>query len=598
MKAINKIFTLLLLLSVFTAGAQQRVTISPAMPERGQTVTVTFDPSVPGSPIPADAAAVTLNFTYSNFYDLPWKIKMDKKEGKWVTSFKLAKFAAFATFTLISGDAADKPAAGKHYEVAVYENGKPVENGNLYKGYSLSAQLGKSPDLAASQAAQYEKELALYPSNYEAQVRLLQYKMSISEGKDKEKYYAQAHKVIAERFNTAPTVMGNLNKVTMAYLILGERSRVDSIYKVVRERYPNSETGRSLRSDAISKEPDTSRRIALYEAMLKAETPANNSEFSPVHEHLFDLYAARKNEAKVWYHAGKISLDTTNPYLPNTYKSMAQTLLDYNVAPDLARSYAEKALSMADRFPAGIIRHFPETGHIYPAVDDSTRRAVTAKARANMLSILGLLDMKAGKNADAAVRMKEALQTYKDRETLDNVAAFYQMADMKDELASLNALREKDLAARIAAQRVNRPAPSLAAFVDMKGNPLKTEDLKNKVILIDFWATWCIPCMQEMLYIQRLYDQYKNNPDVVFMIVNSGARNTLKDAQGWSGNKKYAFPVYYNTDPEVGEKFKFTIIPATYIIDRKGNIQFGNIGFEGPEVETKLRLQLEQVLKN
>ncbi|MGN6510522.1 MAG: redoxin family protein, partial [Chitinophaga sp.] len=411
-----------------------------------------------------------------------------------------------------------------------------------------------------------------------------------------EKYYREAHKVIADRFNTAPTVMGNINKVTMAYLILGERSRVDSIYKVVRERYPDSETGRSLRSEAIAKEPDTSRQIALYEAALKDETPQNTKDFSSMHEHLFELYAARGNEAKVRYHAAKITPDTANPYLPNTYKSMAQTLLDYNVAPDLARGYAEKALAMADRFPAGIVRHFPETGYIYPAVDDSTRRAVTAKAKANMLSMLGLLDMKAGKTADAAAKMKEALQTNTDKETLDNVSAFYQMAGMQDELKALNALREKELAAKIAAQRINRPAPSLAAFVDMKGKPVSAEKLKGKVILIDFWATWCIPCMQEMPYIQKLYDQYKNNPDVAFMIVNSGARNTLSDAQGWFGHKKYSFPVYYNTDPEVGEKFRFNIIPATYIIDRKGNIQFGNIGFEGPEVEKKLRLQLEQVL--
>ena len=107
MVTLNKILVLLLL--PLFAGAQQRVTIQPAKPERGQTVTVTFDPSVPGSPIPADASAVTLNFTYSNFYDLPWKIKMDKQDGKWVTSFKLADFAVFATFTLVSGEAVDKP---------------------------------------------------------------------------------------------------------------------------------------------------------------------------------------------------------------------------------------------------------------------------------------------------------------------------------------------------------------------------------------------------------------------------------------------------------------------------------------------------------
>ncbi|WP_315823162.1 TlpA disulfide reductase family protein [Paraflavitalea speifideaquila] len=116
------------------------------------------------------------------------------------------------------------------------------------------------------------------------------------------------------------------------------------------------------------------------------------------------------------------------------------------------------------------------------------------------------------------------------------------------------------------------------------------------MVIIDFWATWCVPCMQEMPYIQRLYEKYKDNPSVLFMIVNSGARNTLADAQGWNGNKKYSFPVFFNTDTEVGEKFKFNLIPATYVINKEGQIQFSNIGFEGPDVEMKLKLQIELLL--
>ncbi len=100
-----------------------------------------------------------------------------------------------------------------------------------------------------------------------------------------------------------------------------------------------------------------------------------------------------------------------------------------------------------------------------------------------------------------------------------------------------------------------------------------------------------------MPYIQKLYDAYKQNPDVLFMVVNSGARNTMEDAQKWPGNCKYSFPVYYNTDPAVGDKFKFNVIPATYIISRDGFIEFSNIGFEGADIETKLKLQIDMVLQ-
>jgi thiol-disulfide isomerase/thioredoxin len=253
---------------------------------------------------------------------------------------------------------------------------------------------------------------------------------------------------------------------------------------------------------------------------------------------------------------------------------------------------------MADKFPTGIIRHFPETGYILPYANDSTRKAVFDRSSANLLSIIALIDMKAGRLPEATRNMDKALQLSSDKETLENAAVFFKQTGNTTRLAELQVLREKLLQEKIAKLRTNRSAPTLNTFVDMKGDPVPPETWKNKILVIDFWATWCIPCMEEMPYLQKIYDKYKNNPNIAFLVVNSGARNTLKDAQGWSGHKKYSFPVYYNTDPAIGDKFKFNIIPATYIINKEGNIQFANIGFEGAEVETKLKLQIEMLLNN
>lgn len=580
------------LIILFTCiAAQAQVNISPQYPERGQTVTVTYSPSRP------QPGPVTLVFTYSNFYDLPWKMNMEQQGNQWVTSFKLANFATFATFYLQMGDSIVKPAADKHYEVAVYNNKVPVENGSLYKGYSLGAQMGKSPQLGARQAAQYEEELRRFPDNYEAKLRLLQYKMSKASGSEKDRLRAEAHRVIADKFNSAPTVAGNMNKVTMGYLIIGENSRLDSIRKVVAERYPDSELGRDLWAGFVAKGKDTARQIALFEEALKKETPQTAGGFTAIHDKLFEYYAAQKNGSKAVYHARRVIAQDESPYKPTALKGIAEALLNNGIMLDTARAYAMEALAMADQFPAGVIRFFPETGYIFPHVDDSTRKAVTAKAKGNMLSILGLIDMQQGRVQAADARMTEAMQTSSDKETLDNVALFFNKSGNAARLKELQALREKAMQARVAAMRSSRPAPVMQ-FTDLKGKPLNPATLKNKVVVIDFWATWCIPCMEEMPYLQKLYDQYRNNKDVVFMVVNSGARNTLADAQGWSGNKKYTFPVYYNTDPNVGEKFKFNIIPATYVIGKDGNIQFSNIGYEGPEVETKLKLQIEMLLKN
>ncbi|SCB83474.1 Thiol-disulfide isomerase or thioredoxin [Chitinophaga costaii] len=588
---------LLLSMAAFAAVAQQRLTITPLYPERGQTVTVTYDPSAPGAAISPSASAVTMVFTYSNFYNLPWRMPMQRINGKWTASLKLADYTAFATFILESGDVTDKPAKDQHYEIAVYKNKIPVENGYLYKAYSLSAQIGRSPLLADKQAALYEQELALHPDNYEAKVRLLMYKINkATTPAEKEKFRDSAHQVIADQFYKAPTFNGNINKVTMGYLIIGENSRLDSIRKVVMERYPESDMGRELRTSAIASGKDTTRQIDLFETELKKETPENEASFTGMHEKLFQYYAARKDSSKALYHARFLTTEKESPYTAATWQKIAQTLLDNNVALDTARFYAQRALDSVRHYPVGIIRYFPETGYIYPYASDSTRELVYKKASLHLASIQGLIAMKQGRYAEADQQIKKSISRFADKATMDNAEWYYQQRQDTVNLITLKQFRYNILIEELLKQRLNRLAPPLNTFVDMQGKPVDTAALKDKIIVIDFWATWCIPCMEEMPYLQKIYDHYKHNPRIVFMIANSGARNTLANAQAWSGNKTYTFPVYFNTDPEVGDKFKFNTIPASYLIDQAGYIRFNNIGFEGPELEAKLKGQIEILL--
>ncbi|MGX5818725.1 TlpA family protein disulfide reductase [Chitinophaga lutea] len=605
-------YLILLLAVIFGGPLRAQVTVSPERPQRGQTVTVTFNPAKPVQ------GPVLLNFTYSNFYDQPWKMPLQHTGKGWTASFKLAPYAVFATFQVQAGDSLIQPGPGRHYEIAVYDDkGKPVRDGRLYRGYSLSAQMGRSPELAAAQGDMYKQELADFPDNYEAKLRLLQYRMSQSKGAEREAFRQEAHKVIADRFNAAPTVAGNINKVTMGYLIIGENSRLDSIRNVIRERYPESSLGRELWTSYIAKGKDTARQIVLFEKALKQENKENASSFAAMHEQLFDYYAAAGKATPALLHARKVADDDRSPYRPHTLKKIARTLLDNRLAFDSAYSYASEALAMADSFPAGVIRYFPETGYIFPFVSDSLRQATTATAKGNMESMLGLIALEqarsrpAGKaklespvtlsndvKSKAEGHMRRALEASRDKETLDNVEQYYTATSDEAGLKALREYREKAMLDKVKKMLTSRPAPSLAAFTDLQGKPLDTASLKGKIVVIDFWATWCIPCMQEMPYLQKVYDHFKQRPDVAFLVVNSGARNTLADAQGWSGNKKYTFPVYYNTDPAVGDKFRFNVIPATYVIDKNGQLRFGNIGFEGPDVELKLKMQIDLLSGN
>jgi thiol-disulfide isomerase/thioredoxin len=624
----------LLVLAVAQVQAQA-LKITPEKPQRGEKVTVTYRPGIAGATIGKDATGVVINFTYSTFYELPWKLPMTKQGEDWVASFVLQRYATFASFYLQSGEVIDKPAADQHYSIAVYHGNKRVRDGFLHESYSLGAQMPKSPKIPVLQLALLKKELANYPDNYEAKVREQSVLMTLAKTpEEKLKHRIEARKIIAAKFEEQPTFGGNLNKVTMGYLIIGENSRLDSIRKVVSKRFPESDLAKDYQITAISKEKDTPKKVAQLEALLKTGTEVGENS-TDIHRILFEHYAAVKNMPKAIYHARR-SVGKKDPYTPERLKTIAETLTKQKIAADTAIAFAEESLKMVNQWPVGVIRYFPEYGHIFPFVADSVRASAVAGAKSDLYSIIALNQWSVGKKQEALDAAAKAQTTEAGKVALMNVAQVYEQAGtpkkafdaiwtvlLKDpsdtaaiqaaktnflkfnpyetefnaKLKKLEELKLAQLKASLKKQMMNKPGPELSGLTDLKGQAVTKEMMKNKVVILDFWATWCVPCMQEMPYLQKVYDKYKSDPKVLFMVVNSGARNTIKDAIGWEAkNPQYTFPLYFNNDPDIGEKVGFTLIPTIAVLDQNGLMQFRTIGFEGAELEHKLAAQIDILL--
>ena len=103
-------------------------------------------------------------------------------------------------------------------------------------------------------------------------------------------------------------------------------------------------------------------------------------------------------------------------------------------------------------------------------------------------------------------------------------------------------------------------------FKTMSGESKSLEDIKGEVVFLNFWATWCPPCIAEMPGIQRLYEEYGNK--VKFILISTEKPEVL---QTFLEKKQYTFPVYiqnYQT-PEI---FRSNSIPTSFIISGDGNI--------------------------
>lgn len=621
----------IVLFALFAQSQATRVTITPEFPQRGDMVTVTYHPGLDSSGKGKEQEAVQLVFSYSNLYELPGKITMKRSGETWTTSFPVPRYGVYATFYLQNGEWTDKPSSTQHYAIAVYNKKKRVENGYLYNGYSLPAQMGKAPGVKTAQRAMYEEELKNYPNNYEAKLRLLSTELNAGKTPEEEQLaLKKGNAIIAERFYADPYKMGNINKVTMGYLIMGESDRLDSIRKVIVQRYPKGMAGVELRTGEIANLDDEQEQLRKLQALLKERTPANEEAFAEVHEMLFELFAKNKNSREALQHARSmlaLQAKQNSPYIPVSLKSIAEMLLKNKIALDSSAAYASRALALADKFPLGLIRYFPETGFIPSFVSEKDRKTGTDKAKANTLALLAMIRQEQKRSALAATLMKEALQLSRDKETLTQALKFYENTGHKPEAASaawdmlmltpndtmaLNAFKRTEqtdllpakmieldtvwtrrMRASLNSERLNKKAPALEGLLDMEGNPVSAASLQNKIIILNFWATWCVPCMEEMPYMQKVYTQYKNNPDVIFLVTNSAARNTLQDAQKWAGRKKYDFPVYFASEPKLTEQLGFQVIPATFIIDKNGMIQFRMIGFEGATIEKKVSVAIE-----
>lgn len=134
------------------------------------------------------------------------------------------------------------------------------------------------------------------------------------------------------------------------------------------------------------------------------------------------------------------------------------------------------------------------------------------------------------------------------------------------------------------------------SFVDQSGKTVNMSELKGKVVLINFFATWCSPCRQELPFLQKdIFLKYKSNND--FRLVIFGRGHTLAEIQAFKEANKYIMPMYPDENKVVFNLFASQSIPRNYIIDRKGIVSYASIGYEPDEFQnmvTKLDILLKK----
>lgn len=123
----------------------------------------------------------------------------------------------------------------------------------------------------------------------------------------------------------------------------------------------------------------------------------------------------------------------------------------------------------------------------------------------------------------------------------------------------------------------------------LDGQTVKFSDFKGKPVLLNFWASWCQPCREEMPYLQKVFDDYKAK-GLVFYLINIGeSPDTINKFFKDNG---YSMPVLLDTDKSVGQSYRITGVPETFFIDKNGIIRNWKIGAytDARSIEQDLKL--------
>jgi peroxiredoxin len=165
--------------------------------------------------------------------------------------------------------------------------------------------------------------------------------------------------------------------------------------------------------------------------------------------------------------------------------------------------------------------------------------------------------------------------------------------DFKGYIGKFEEMARNEMVEELKEKIKNEPAPDFE-LVDINGKSVKLSDFKGKTVILDFWATWCGPCLQSFPAMQKAIESFEGNNNVKFLFANTWERvdNKLENAQNFIKENNYPFHVLMDDQNEVVAKYNVRGIPTKFIIDKNQNIRFESVGYEGNPDKLVEELQL------
>ncbi len=150
-------------------------------------------------------------------------------------------------------------------------------------------------------------------------------------------------------------------------------------------------------------------------------------------------------------------------------------------------------------------------------------------------------------------------------------------------------------AALVAAASAAVPSGTAPDFTlrTAEGRNLRLQEQRGQVVMVNFWATWCGPCRQEMPHLNRLYEKYRSSG---FVLLGVNVDDDPAKAAGTAAQLGVSFPVLFDAEKKVSRQYQLATMPSTLLIDRDGRVRHFHRGYrEG--FEATYEQQIRGLLK-